>query len=177
MYTFIYMKNIRTHLYCYDDHRGLAEEIKKKFADLSRYSVLAFQVRDEYLERFEKDREDKFCKIAILGLHENADNYELFDHLAQEIKKTDPRTAVIIVCPPDRMEEIRKTLKFSIDAFIPRNPNSILRIHNSVKKLISEFNISVLRRRRNVSLIIFSVFLVVALFMLILAYFRMPAYF
>ena len=69
-----------------------------------------------------------------------------------EIKKIDHRTGLILIGPPDKMEEIKKTVKFNIDAFIPKNANSILRIHNTVKKLISEHSIGIFRKRRNISL-------------------------
>ncbi len=41
-----------------------------------------------------------------------------------EIKKIDHRTGLILIGPPDKMEEIKKTVKFNIDAYIPKNANS-----------------------------------------------------
>ena len=62
----------------------------------------------------------------------------MIDRMTVEIKKIDNKTGLILVGPPDKMEDIKKEVKYNIDAFIPKNANSILRIHNTVKKLISE---------------------------------------
>ena len=35
-------KNIKTHIFCYDDHRGFSEDVRKRFTDLSRYTNLVF---------------------------------------------------------------------------------------------------------------------------------------
>lgn len=170
-------KNIKTHLYCFDDHRGYSEEIKKKFPDLSRYVVLSYQTRDEYLSQLQKEKENRYCKIAILVLHDNREQYEMFDHLVFEIKKIDPLTGIILICPPDRTEEISKIIKFNIDAIIPQNSNAILRIHNTVKKLMSEHSIGVFRKRRNFSLLILVAFIILSALLLLVAYLRLPKYF
>jgi DNA-binding NarL/FixJ family response regulator len=171
------VKNIQTHIICYDDHRGFAEDVKKRFTDVARYQVLSFQTREEVIECFEKEKEHKFCKIAILGLHETAEQYSLIDHLIMEIKNTDRSTGIILLGPPDKMEEIKKTLKINIDAYIPKNANMILRIHNAVKKLISEHNIEVFRKRRNISLYALLSFLLLAVILTLISYFRLPQFF
>ena len=93
------------------------------------------------------------------------------------LKKIDHRTGLILIGPPDKMEEIKKTVKFNIDAFIPKNSNSILRIHNTVKKLISEHNIGVFRKRRNISLYVLLSFILMSALLALLAYFKFPQYF
>ncbi len=170
-------KNIKTHLYCYDDHRGYSEDIKKKFPDTSRYVVLSSQTREEYINQLQKEKENNYCKIAILGLHDNREQYEMFDHLVFEIKNIDPLTGIILICPPDRIEEISKIIKFNIDAIIPQNSNTILRIHNTVKKLMSEHSIGIFRKRRNISLLVLSAFIILSALLLLLAYLKMPKYF
>ena len=75
------------------------------------------------------------------------------------------------------MEEVRKAAKFNIDAYIPKNTNAMLRIHNEVKKLISEYNINVYRKRRNISLSILLAFAIITVLAVIIAYFRFPGYF
>lgn len=167
----------RTHLYCFDDHRGFTEDIKKKFTDTSRYSVLSFPTKEEFLNQLQKEKESKFCKISILGLHENKEQYEIIDHLTFAIKKADPETGIILICPTDRIEDIRKVLKFNIDAYIIQNSNAILRIHNTVKKLISEHNIGIFRKRRNFSLLMLLAFVILSSLFLLFAFFRLPGYF
>src|SRR5664279_3742904 len=137
-------KNIKTHIFCYDDHRGFSEDVRKKFNDISRYTVVSFQTREEFISRIEHEQEHSYCKIAILGLHDTVEQFEVIDQLTMEIKRIDPGTGLILVGPPDKMELIKKTVKFNIDAYIPKNANAILRIHNAVKKLISENGICLL---------------------------------
>jgi DNA-binding NarL/FixJ family response regulator len=170
-------KNIKTHIFCYDDHRGFSEDVRKRFQDSSRYKVLSFPTREEFLSHIEAERESNFCKIAILGLHDNKEQIAMIDRLTQDIKKCDRRTGLILLGPEDKMEEIKKTVKYNIDAYIPRNANSILRIHNTVKKLISEHSIGVFRKRRNISLYVLLAFIILSALTLLVVYFRAPQYF
>jgi DNA-binding NarL/FixJ family response regulator len=170
-------KNIKTHIYCYDDHRGFTEDVRKRFTDNSRYTVVSFQTREEFVNHLEEEREHNYCKVAILGLHDNKEQFEMIDQLTMQIKRIDPRMGLILMGPPDRMEAIRKTLKFNIDAYIPKNANSILRIHNAVKKLISEHSIGIFMKKRNLSIYVLLGFLLLSLLLIIIAYFRLPQYF
>jgi len=171
------VKNIKTHLYCFDDHRGFTEDVRKRFPDAARYTVLSFQTREEFISQLENEREHNFCKIAILGLHDNKEQFEMIEKLTMETKRIDQRTGLILLGPPDKMEEIKKTVKFNIDAYIPKNANTILRIHNTVKKLISEHSIGVIRKRRNFSLYILLAFVTISALLLLIAYFKLPQYF
>jgi hypothetical protein len=170
-------KKLITHIFCYDDHRSFSEDVRKRFADETRYSVVSFPTRDELISQLESVRENNFCKIAILGLHDNKEQITMIDRMTVEIKKIDPGTGLILIGPQDKMEEIKKTVKFNIDAFIPKNANSILRIHNTVKKLISEHNIGIYRKRRNISLYVLLSFVLISALLVLIAYFRLPHYF
>jgi DNA-binding NarL/FixJ family response regulator len=99
------------------------------------------------------------------------------DHLVAEIKEIDRRTGLILLGPTDKMEEIRKTLKFNIDAYVPKNTNSILRIHNTVKKLISEHGISLFKKKRNISVYALIGFILLCAILILIARFRLPQYF
>lgn len=170
-------KIIKTHLLCFDDHRGFTEDVRKRFADTTRYIVVSFQTREEIINYLLKEKDHKFCKIAILGLHDTKEQFEMIDRLTMEIKKIDQRTGLILLGPPEKLEEIKKTVKFNIDAYIPKNANSILRIHNEVKKLISEHNIRIFRKRRNLSLYILLTFFLLSALLIFVAYFKLPDYF
>jgi DNA-binding NarL/FixJ family response regulator len=170
-------KNIKTHLYCYDDHRGFSEDVRKRFSDRSRYTVESFQTREEFINLLAEEKEGNFCKVAILGLHDTKEQFEMIDQLTVEIKKIDPGTGLILLGPSDKMEVIKKTLKFNIDAYIPKNTNSILRIHNTVKKLISEHSIGIFRKKRNLSFYVLLGFLLISVILIIVAWFRFPQYF
>jgi DNA-binding NarL/FixJ family response regulator len=170
-------KGIKTYLFCFDDHRGFAEDVRKRFDDTSRYIVKSFQAKEEFLTNLAMEREHSFCKIAILSLHDTKENYEVIGNLTMEIKNIDPRTGIILLGPVEKMEEIKKIIEFNIDAYIPKNANSILRIHNTVKKLISEHSILVFKRRRNISFFILIAFLILSVLFTIYAFFRLPQYF
>jgi DNA-binding NarL/FixJ family response regulator len=170
-------KNIKTHLICYDDHRGFTEDVRKRFTDTTRYTITSFQTREEFINHLEKEKEHDFCKVAILGAHDTKDQFEMIDQLTMEIKRIDPRTGLILLGPGDKIEEIKKTVKFNIDAYIPKNANSVLRIHNTVKKLMSEHSIGIFRKRRNISLYVLLTFLVISALLILIAFFKFPGYF
>jgi hypothetical protein len=169
--------NIKTHLYCYDDHRAFSEDVRKRFDDGSRYTVISFQTKENFLSMLEKEKEYNFCKVAILGVHDTPDQIQMMENLTNEVKRIDPLTGLILIVPPDKQEEIKKVIKYNIDAFVPKNANTILRVHNTVKKLISEHSIGIFRKRRNISLYILTGFLIIAAIVTAVAYFRMPHYF
>jgi hypothetical protein len=170
-------KNIKTHLFCYDDHRGFTEEVRKRFTDTDRYTVLSFQTREDFMKQFEKEKEHKFCKIAILGVHDTEEQWNMIEKFTADIKRTDYGTGLILIGSRDKLEEIKKSIKFNIDAYIPKNANSVLRIHNTVKKLISEHSIGIFRRRRNFSVYTVLGFLLLSLLLIAVAYFKFPQYF
>jgi DNA-binding NarL/FixJ family response regulator len=167
----------KTHIYCYDDHRGFSEDIRKRFTDAARYTVVSYPTREEFIDQIRKAKENKFCKIAILGLHDSPEQLEMISHLTMEVKKIDPATGLILICPQDKIELIRKTIKFNIDAYIPKNSNSILRIHNTVKKLISEHSIGIFRRKMNLSIYVLLGFLLIVIGSVIFGLIKFPQYF
>lgn len=169
--------NLKTHIYCYDDHRAFSEDVKKRFADTGRYTVTSFPTTEEFISILEKEREASFCKVAILGVHDTPDQIQMIDKLTLEIKRIDPLTGLILIVPADKRDDIKKIIKYNIDACIPKNANTILRIHNTVKKLISEHSIGIFRKRRNLSLYILTGFLIVAAIVTVISFFKMPHYF
>ncbi len=166
-----------TYLICYDDHRNFTEDVKKRFSDTSRYVVVSFHTKQEFIDHLKKEADNGSCKVTIIGVPDAVEQFETIDGLTQEVKKTDPVTGIILLVPPEKMDELKKTVRFNIDAYIPRNTNSILRIHNIVKKLFSEHNIAIYRKKRNISLLVLLSFLLLVVVLIIVAYFRFPEYF
>jgi len=166
-----------TYLICYDAHRSFTEDVRKRFSDSLKYSVESFHSLDQFEDHFRSIAEKKINKIALILIPDSLDNYEAMIKLTSAINNSDPYTGIILIVPPDKMEEIRKAVNFNIDAFIPKNVNSILRIHNVVKKLISEYNIYLNRKRRNVWLYILISFLIICGLGVLFAYIRFPEYF
>ena len=110
-------------------------------------------------------------------MHESKEQFDMIDKLTKEIKRIDPSTGLILIGPSDKIEEIKKMVKFNIDAYIPKNANSILRIHNTIKKLMSEHGIGIYRKKRNLSLYILLAFLFLSALVLLISYLYFPAFF
>jgi DNA-binding NarL/FixJ family response regulator len=170
-------KPVKTYLFCYDDHRNFSEEVKKRFSDPSKYTVLTFHNMDDFLNQLVKEKEHDFCKVAVLGLQDTKENFDIIDHLIVEIKKTDRSTGIILLGSPDKMDEIKKAIRTNIDSYIPRNANLVLRIHNTVKKLMSEHSLLIYRKRRNFSFYFLLISIAVAILLVIIALFKLPIYF
>lgn len=166
-----------THLVCYDDHRAFTDDVRKRFSDETKYRVESFHTRPEFISHFRKMAENKSCKVAIIVVPDTAEKTEPIEKLPQEVRIPDPATGIILIVPAVKMEEVRKAIKFNIDAYILKNTNAMLRIHNEVKKLISEYNINVYRKRRNMSIYVLLFFAIISILAVIMAYFRLPGYF
>jgi DNA-binding NtrC family response regulator len=170
-------KVTKTHIFCFDDYRSFSEDVKKRFSDTERYNVVSFQTRQEFVKHLEADKKSTLCKVAILGVHDTKEHIEMIDQLSLEIKKIDPKTGIILLIPIEKIEEVKKSVKHNIDDYIQRNSNSILRIHNIVKKLISENSIVRFRKQRNLSFVILLSFFVLSVLFLIVARLKFPKYF
>jgi hypothetical protein len=168
---------LKTFLICYDDFRWFSEEIRGRFDDTARYNVISFVAVEEFMAYLEHSKDQKYCKVAILGAHDTTEQFEMIGRLTHEIKKVDPGTGIVLVCTPDKLEEIKRIIPSNIDAYIPKNANAILRLHNAVKKLISEHGINNFRKRRNFSFYALIGFLILFLVMIIIAWFELPQYF
>ncbi|MBI5010082.1 MAG: hypothetical protein HZB98_10640 [Bacteroidia bacterium] len=92
----------------------------------------------------------------------------MIGRLTAEIKKLDPKIGIILICTPDKMDEIKKIIPANVDAYIPKNANAVIRLHTAVKKMISEYGIINYRKRRNFSLYVLagSVLLFIILFII-----------
>jgi hypothetical protein len=165
----ILMKSVRTHIYCYDDYRAFSDEVRKSLADTPGCQVMSFLEKEDLLMRIEKDKGRQFCKIAIIGLHENREHIEMVENLTIEIKKRDIATGLVLLGPPEKIDEIKKAIRFNIEAYIPKNANYILRITNTVKKFVTEHSIAILRRRRNYSLYTLLIVILISLLTFIIA--------
>jgi DNA-binding NarL/FixJ family response regulator len=168
---------VKTYIFCFDDHRNFSEDIKKRFSDTTRYSVAVAHNRDEFLKLFVARKDDNFCKVAILGLHDSKENYELAEHMINHIKKTDISTGIILLASPEKIDDVKKAIRMNIDSYVPMNANTILRVHNTVKKLISEHSLLIFRKKRNFSFYIFLICLALSTIIALIAWFRLPMFF
>jgi hypothetical protein len=170
-------KPLQTYIFCLDDHRTFSEDVKKRFTDSSRYIVNVSHNRDDLLKSLRQVQDHRFCKVAIIGLNDTKENFEIADHLVGEIKKMDISTGILILVPPDKLEEARKTIRVNIDSHIPRNANSILRIHNTVKKLISQHSLHIYRKKKTISMYALISFILLSVILALLAWLKLPMYF
>jgi len=170
-------KVVKTYIFCFDDHRNFSEDVKKRFSDPAKYTVVTFHNMDDFLNQLIKEKEHNFCKVAIIGLQDTKENFDIINNLTVEIKKIDRSNGIILLGPADKMDEIKKTIRSNIDSYIPRNANQILRIHNTVKKLISEHSLLLYRKRRNFSFYFLLFSIVVAILLVVVALYKLPAYF
>jgi DNA-binding NarL/FixJ family response regulator len=166
-----------TYILCYDDHRSFTEDIRKRFSDETRYQVESYHNVQEFMENWRRDREKNSCRVAIIGVPDAKEQFEMIDEMTLDIKKADPAAGLILLVQPEKMDDLKKAVRFNIDAYIPRNSNSILRIHNAVKKLISEQNITIFRRKRNFSFYVLLGFLLLAGVLILIVWLKLPRYF
>jgi len=166
-----------TYLICYDDHRSFTEDVRKRFADSSRYTVTSFHTQQEFKDHCKAQMDNSFCKVAIIGVPDAKEQFEMIEKMSLEIKRYDQKTGLILLVPAEKMDDLKKVVMFNIDAYIPKNANSILRIHNAVKKLISEHSMAIYRKRRNFSLYVLLAFLGLSGILVLIAYIKLPKYF
>ena len=171
------MKIIRTYIFCLDDHKSFSEDVKNRFSDPTKYFVEVTHNREDFMKSIRKEDEPGIYRIAIIGLYDSKDNMEYTESIISGIRESAPETAVLLITPQDKTEEIRDNSKLTADYFIPKNTNAILRIHNSVKKLISEHNLSLYSKRKKLSTLILVFFLIASAFFLLVARFVLPGYF
>jgi hypothetical protein len=167
----------QVHLFCLDEHRTFSEDVRKRFADTSKYRVISTSSQHEFLRSLENEKGNKFCKIAVITIYEAKEQGLAIENLARAVKKTDPSAWLIVVYPVEKGEEIKKDIKFNVDAFIPRNDNAIIRLHNTVKRLIGWHNLEISRMRRKLSLVLLLLIFVIAAIILLVAYLKYPVYF
>jgi DNA-binding NarL/FixJ family response regulator len=153
----------KTILICYDDHRSFTEDIRKRFSDSSRYNVVSFHTRQDFITCCKTESDNRECKIAIIGVPDTREQFQAIEDLTLEIKRIDQKTGLILLAQGDKMDDLKKIIKFNIDSYIIRNTNMILRLHNAVKKIISEHSIVLYKKRRNFALYVLSGFLFLSL--------------
>lgn len=168
------MNKLKTILACYDDFRWFSEDVRGRFDDTSKYNISSFVSVEDFMAFLEKGRDHRNCKIAILGAHDTTEQFEMIARLTAEIKKLDPKIGIILICTPDKIEEIKKIIQANVDAYIPKNANAVIRLHTAVKKLISEYGIINYRKRRNFSLFVLAGALLLFIILLIIARLKFP---
>ncbi|MDP4223722.1 MAG: hypothetical protein Q8868_10445 [Bacteroidota bacterium] len=157
-------------LFCLDESRSFTEDIKKRFSDTSKYRVLSFSSRQDFLSGLAAEKAGGCCKVAVIVINEIKEDGYSIERFTREVHKISADMGMILVFSPEKDEEIRKAVKFNIDAYIPKNSNSILRLHNVVKKLISKHNLEIYHKRRNLSLWVLLVFVLISAIIILVTF-------
>jgi DNA-binding NarL/FixJ family response regulator len=167
----------KTSIYCFDDHKSFSDDVKKRFSDSARYKVIVTYSKNDLLKFIIDEADTNTCKVVIISIHDSKDNIEIVERLTLEIKDINPDIGIILLAQNDKMEDVKGSIRFNIDSYVPKNDNSILRIHNTIKKLISHRNLAINSRRRKLSFNILLVFVLVSLILLIVSYLILPEFF
>jgi len=171
------LKVIKTYIVCLDDHRNFSEDIKKRFSDSSKYIVSVTHNREDFLKSLGDEKGPDIFRVAIIGLHDSKDSYEYTGKIIADLKAYDKNAGVLLLAPPDKLDDVRNSLRVGVDSYIPKNANTVLRVHNTVKKLVSEHNLMFYNRRRKISVTIVIALLVLSLFFLLASRLLLPDYF
>lgn len=171
-----------TEILCYDDHKalvntGIFEDVRRRFSDSQRYKVLTFSNRDSFLEEIREKKNKAACRVTIFGIHDQEEHVEIINDLMIEVRQADTEAGLIILVSGDKAESIKQLLSINADAYIPKNDNAILRIHNAIKKMISVKNLALCLRRRNFSMVVLFGFLGLMLIFFLVSSLIFPDYF
>ncbi|MBE0676736.1 MAG: hypothetical protein IH591_18920 [Bacteroidales bacterium] len=166
-----------TYLFCLDEKRTYSVEVRRRFNDATRYEVLVSQSRHELLNLVRQHRTGRGYRVALLPFADTHDQNDPVRTIAAEIQEVSPDIILILLVTGDSPEELVAKSGIRPYSWVPATNNSVLRIHNSVKKLISEKNLALKTKRiRRVFRILVS-FLFAGLLLLIYCRFRFPQYF
>ncbi len=170
-------KTNRTNLICLDQHRSFADDLRMRFSDPLKYNIVNVSSSVDLVKYFENASEKTGINMAVIVIKDRDELSGQPEHLTLVIKRIDPRAGIFIICPGDRIDEIRKRLKFNIDAFVAKNDNANLRLHNAMKRHISSLNLEKRRQRRNTSFVVLVLFVFLAAAAIIFARLKFPHYF
>jgi hypothetical protein len=166
-----------TYLFCLDEKRTYSVEVKRRFNDESRYEVLVSQSRHELLNLVTQHRLSRGHRVAVLPFADTNDQNDPVRTIAADIQAVSPDIIIILLVAGESPEELVIKSGIKPYSWVPVTNNSVLRIHNSVKKLISEKNLLLKTKRIKRVFRILVTFLFAALMILIYCRFRFPNYF
>ncbi len=156
-----------THLFCLDDKKSYSAEIKNRFSDSSRYNVIVSSSPSEIINSVKSSQAKKCFKVAVIPLPDKPDKRSAAESFAMSLLSESPDINIILMTHGDRPAN----LPFPFYSSVPANNNSIHRIHNSVKRLISEVALDSRRKRVRISSIVLAMTTLFSLGALYLAWY------
>ncbi len=166
-----------TYLFCLDEKRSYSVEVKRRFNDSTRYEVITSQSRHEFLNLVKQYRAGRSTRIALLPFADTHDQNDPVKTIAAEIREVNPDIIIILLVSGESPDELVAKSGINPFAWVPATNNSVLRIHNAVKKLISEKNLTMKTRRIRRTGRILVGLIIAALLVLVYSIFRFPQYF
>lgn len=166
-----------TYLFCLDEKKSYFSEVNRRFNDADRYEVLTSHGRHEFLNMIRQYRQNRGFKVAILPFANTSDQYQPVKTIAAGIKTLIPDVVIILLVSGDAPEELVAKSGIEPYSWVPATNNSVLRIHNSVKKYISEENLSHKIKRKRKAFRVFVASVVLALLFLLFSMLRYPSFF
>ena len=111
------MKIVKTHIVCLDDHKTFSEEVRNRFSDAEKYIVKITHNREDLMRALNNGKETDIFRIVIMGLSDSRENIEYTDSIISDIKEYNPETAILLITPQDKTEDIRNSMKSKADTF------------------------------------------------------------
>lgn len=146
------MKVKKIKLFCLDDHRSFSDEIRKKFADDHRFQIYSTNNKEEYIKTLSLQQSKLSVIVPIAAIHNNREQIESLNQVFRDPRLEKFFQSVILLVPPEKYEELCLETTIPAYSFIPRNTNFMLRLNNTIKKMVSEHNLITQKYARNVFL-------------------------
>lgn len=168
---------ILTNIICFDEYNNFVEKVITKFSDTEKYKLATFHNKQTFVDYCEKMNESEQCNVAIIGCFEQDEAMKNSVSVVEAVKAVNPKIGVVAVVPPEKMDLCIKRITSGVDDFIPQNNNAVTRVHNSVKKIISQYNVAVLEKYRNRTILAAALFVLLMIFAAFVLHLSYPQFF
>ncbi|MBM3420646.1 MAG: hypothetical protein FJY11_05870 [Bacteroidetes bacterium] len=166
-----------TYIFCHDEKRNFSVEVRRRFNDAGRYEVIVSTGRHELLNMVKERRAGRLLKVALLPMAGTPDQNDNIRLLAEELRTISPDIQIILLVGGESPEELVIKSGIRPYSWVPLSNNSVLRIHNSVKKLISEETLTRKSRRLKIAFRFMLAFAAASFMLVLYARLRFPQYF
>jgi FixJ family two-component response regulator len=178
MLDFIYkLKFIEENILIYiiDGDEFFSKILKSKFETSTKYKVLLFSSGEDFLEHTIKNSISKKSMPVIildysLKTHKNYDAKNGLDIL-KIIKELYPDIDVIMISGFEDTDIATTSMHYGATSFIKKNENSFLRVHNTIKYLISKKKLEKTKKQSHFARKFFLI-MIITLIVLLLFFFK-----
>lgn len=170
------IKDSDINIYLIDDDELLNKILLTKFQQNTTYNVYTYTSGDDFIQFYHSQpNAKKQFHIVILDYLlkplEPAHSTKNGIDFLQEFKQLNPEIQVILISAVENPDISIQAQKYGAAAFIKKNENSFLRIHNQINFLISEIKLQQAHKRslttRYLFLTLLLVFIIIFIFVFI----------